>query len=202
MLPAVPPLAVLLADGLEAWQARSPRSGRRWAFSAGVTVALSLAAIGVLAARTPHSTKDIAAALRTLRQAGEPVYMLDNYYFDLPLYARLPEPVATVLDWSDPEIHRRDTWRKELADAGDFAPARAQRTLLRPALLGPSICARPLSWVVGPPDAATRYPLLAHAEVAVQGANATLWRVDREQARVKASLNCPETPNAGSTATS
>lgn len=202
VLPVVPPLAALLADGLETWQERSPQSGRRWMISAGVTAVLSLVAIGVLAARTPHSTKDIAAALRTLRQAGEPVYMLDNYYFDLPRYARLPEPVATVLDWSDPEIHRRDTWRKELADAGDFAPARAQRTLLQPALLGPSICTRPLSWVVGPPDAATRYPLLAHAEVAMRGANATLWRVDRDQTPVRRSLNCPETPNSGSTATS
>jgi len=202
VLPAVPPLAVLLADGLETWQESSPHSGRRWMISAGVTAVLSLAAIGVLAARTPHSTKEIGTALRTLHRAGEPVYMLDNYYFDLPLYARLAEPVAAVLDWSDPEIHRRDTWRKELADAGDFAPARAQRTLLQPALLGPSICTRPVSWVVGPPDAATRYPLLAHAEVAMRGANATLWRVEREQTRVKASLNCPGTPNAGSTATS
>ena len=30
----------------------------------------------------------------------------------------------------------------------------------------------------------------------------TLWRVDRDQTPVRRSLNCPETPNSGSTATS
>lgn len=197
VLPAVPPLAVLLADGLETWRSRSPRSGRRWLLSAGVTIALSVAAIVMLAARTPHSTKDIGTALRTLRSAGEPVYMLDNYYFDLPLYARLPESVAVVLDWSDPEIHRRDTWRKELADAGTFAPARVQRALLEPARLRASLCAQTVSWVVGPPDAAKTYPFLTAAQVSSRGRNASLWRIDRAQAQVSDALACPGTPNAG-----
>lgn len=202
VLPAVPPVAVLLADGLEAWEARSPRTARRWIVSAGATVTLSLGAIVVLAARPPHSTKDIGAALRAQRHGGEPVYMLENYYFDLPLYARLLEPAATVLDWAAPDVHHRDTWRKELADAGEFAPARAQRVLLQPALLGPALCAQTMSWVVGPADAATRYPVLADAEIVRQGVNATLWRVNRDAPQLTQRLNCPGTPSTGSAATS
>ena len=128
--------------------------------------------------------------------------MLDNYCFDPPLYARLPETGRRpVLDWSDPEIHRRDTWRRNwLTQATshrhaqrDAAATRASRSVgdLRSAA---ELGGRPA-------DAATRYPLLAHAEVAVQGANATLWRVDREQARAgQGFTELPRTPNAGSTA--
>lgn len=202
VLPAVPPLAVLLADGLETWLARSPRSGRRWVFSAGVSVALSLVTTIALSVHAPKSTKDVGAALRSLRKGGEPVFMLDNYYFDLPLYARLPQPAATVLDWSDPEIHRRDTWRKELADAGEFAPSRARGALVPPALLGTALCTQPVTWVVGPADAATRYPVLADAEIVRQGVNATLWRVNRDAPQLTQRLNCPGTPSTGSAATS
>jgi len=197
VLPAVPPLAVLLADGLQTWRERWPRSGQRWRLSAGFTVALNIGVIGLLAVQAPKSTKDIGATLRAQRSGGEPVFMLDNYYFDLPLYARLPDPVATVLDWSDPEIHRRDTWRKELADAGEFAPSRAKSALIEPAGLRLSLCAQPVSWVVGPPGAAQTYPFLATAKVSSRGRNATLWRVDRAQAQINDALACPGTPNAG-----
>lgn len=202
VLPAVPPLAVLLADGVETWLARSPGAGRRWRASAGVSVAICLVVVGTFSIRAPKSSKDIGASLHQLRQDSEPVFMLDDYYFDLPLYARLRRPVASVVDWADPEIRRHDGWRKELADAGDFAPERAEGALMSPATLGSALCAQPVSWVVGPESATARYPVLAHAEVVRRSATATLWRVSRDAPAVNRLLNCPGTPSTGSTATS
>ena len=197
VLPAVPPLAGLLADGLETWLDRQPRSGRLWSASACVSVASSLAIIGVLSVRTPHSTADVGEALRTFRKVGEPVHMLGNYYFDLPFYARLPEPAPVVLNWAAPEIRLHDTWRKELADAGAFAPARARGLLLMPATLDASLCAQPVSWVVGPADAAQNYAFLARGQVVARGRNAVLWRIERTRALATGSLKCAGVPGAG-----
>jgi hypothetical protein len=197
VLPALPPLAVLLADGLESWRQRWPRSGRLWALSAGLTAVASLASVGYLALHTPSSTKDIATVLRAQRGAGEPVYMLDSYAFDLPLYARLPAPVAVVLDWGAPDIHEHDTWRKELADAGGFAPARARQWLLAPAGLATALCAQPVAWLVGSTEAAAKTPPLADTPVYARGRYASLWRLDRAQAVARGVLACPPEPTAG-----
>lgn len=197
ILPAVPPLAVLLADSIESWGARTTGSTRWWKVSAGITIALSLGAIAALSVRTPHSTKDLGVALRALRGSDEPVYMLGNYYFDIPIYARLGAPARVVLDWSNPDIHRRDTWRRELADAGVFAPPRAQAVLLEPAQLDASVCTQPVNWLIGPAGSEAAYPFLAGAEVVAQAKGTTLWRVNRRQAELKSGLRCPETPIPG-----
>ena len=165
--------------------------------SAGITIALSLGAIAALSVRTPHSTKELGVALRALRGGDEPVYMLGNYYFDVPIYARLGAPARVVLDWSNPDIHRRDTWRKEIADAGVFAPPRAQAVLLEPAQLDASVCAQPVNWLIGPTGAEAAYPVLAGAQVVAHANGTTLWRVDRHRVALKDGLNCPETPKPG-----
>lgn len=197
VLPAVPPLALLIADGLASWQAASPRGARWWRLSAAVTVVLSMTAVAVLAVRAPRSTKDVALALRALRGPQEPVLMLANYYFDLPLYARLDRPVPVVLDWDDPGLRRHDTWRKELADAGDFAPPADRAVLMAPAALDAALCAAPVTWVVGPRDAPSRFAVLVAAEARKRGRTAMLWRLDREAARLSGALACPGTPSGG-----
>lgn len=197
VLPAVPPLAVLLADGFETRIAGPRRTARAWWISAGMAMAVSIAAVLFLAARPPHSTKELGAALREQRGPHEPVYMLGNYYFDLPLYARLAEPASVVLDWADPEIHRRDTWRKELADAGDFAPARKRDALLPRSRLAAVLCAKPINWVVGPSTSVQDYPFLTRAHTVMAVSDATLWRVDLAAPGVTIALGCAGTPSAG-----
>ncbi|MCR6494840.1 hypothetical protein LJB71_00285 [Thermomonas sp. S9] len=198
ILPAIPPLAVLLADGVAAHRRRYGRLGRGWWVSAGVSVAFCVLVIGLLAARTPHSSKGLGLELRAQRQAGAPVFLLGEYYFDLPIYARLEQPVAYVLDWDDPAIRRRDTWRKELADAGDFDPALARSLLLRPSQLAPALCRAPVAWLVGPRAAPQAFPLLAQARQVAASGEAALWRIEPAQPAVRAALGCPGTPTAGS----
>lgn len=195
VLPAVPPLAVLLADGVEGWRERSPGMARHWRLSAGIGAALSLAAVAVLALFPSQSTRDLGQAVRAQRTPGEPVFMLDRYWLDLPFYARIEAPAAVVLDWTDPGIRAGDSRRRELADAGDFAPARARDLLLMPGALAPALCAHPVSWVIGPPDAGGRYRFLAESQLHLPGKNASAWRIDREQARLTGALNCPGTPS-------
>lgn len=197
VLPAVPPLAVLLADGFEASRLHSQWATRGWWASAATTVVLSIVAIVALAVQPPRSTKEIGAVLRAQRFPNEPVYMLDNYYFDLPLYARLTAPVAVVLDWTDPGLRRRDTWRKELADAAVFAPQRGSAVLMTPDRLAFALCAAPVSWVVGPTSAARDLPFLVEGSAVTAVRGDTLWRVERARLRALASGPCAGTPNAG-----
>lgn len=198
VLPAVPPLAVLIADGLEERSQRATASRRWWRLSAALSVLLCLVVIGVLTHRTPHSTRSIGLQLRAMHVPGEPVFMLDDYYFDLPLYARLQQPVQVVLDWQAKEVRERDSWRKELADAGDFDSQRAKALLLQPAQWSQALCAQRVSWVMGHHAAPDEFAPLAAAQVSAHNEEATLWRFDRDQAVLKGALSCPETPTAGS----
>ena len=196
VLPAVPPLAVLLADGFETWLAAGRKTARWWWASAGTAMAVSIATIFVLAMRPPHSTKELGTLLHGLRAPQDPVFMLGIYYFDLPLYARLEAPAVVVLDWTNPDIQRRDTWRKELADAGDFAPIRARAALLPPDRLAAALCTRPVSWVVGPSvSAGPDYAFLASARAVSTVRDTTLWRVER--AGLAKSMGCAGIPNGG-----
>lgn len=196
VLPAVPPLAVLMADGFDTWRAQGQRTAHGWWASAGVAVAISITAVLVLAARPTHTTKLLASTLQGLRAPDEPVYMLGNFYFDLPLYARLGDPVAVVLDWADTSLRRSDTWRKELADAGDFAAPQAQQAMLLPPRLANALCQHAVSWVVGPTETSPQdFPLLRNARAMATVRDTTLWRVER--ASLAAPTACAEIPNAG-----
>lgn len=90
-------------------------------------------------------------------------------------------------------MKQRDNWRKEIADAGEFDPAAAQRLLLRPEALLPALCVAPVSWVMAEQYLAPRYPFLAQAEAVRTVHEITLWRVRSAQLTA-----CAETPNGGS----
>jgi 4-amino-4-deoxy-L-arabinose transferase-like glycosyltransferase len=187
ILPAVPPLVMLLADGLET---RRIPGGRGWWCSVAMSAALCIAAIVAVTVHPLKSTQVVAEALRQHRQAGEPVVMLENYFFDLPWYARLEAPAIVVDDWQD--AGSRDNWRKELADAGVFAPVQAQSTLLSPAQLPQMLCHTQTAWVIGNASAMQRWPWLAQAEAITTVQNTTLWRWPG-QAKAAA---CAGKPNA------
>ncbi|KAK6026861.1 hypothetical protein OSTOST_07150 [Ostertagia ostertagi] len=183
VLPAVPPLAWLAAYGLTA----SGRWPRGWQM---VTLSAALIGPGVaigLSTRPTHTTRSLALVLRDARQPSEPVVMVGGYVYDLPLYARLTEPALVVDDWGSAAIDQRDNWRKELADAGRFAPAQAARQLVRPEALAGRLCAAPRTWVVGDVSQAASQPLLAHAPVIAQTGALRLWRVEPA---------CAQTPTA------
>ena len=99
--------------------------------------------------------------------------------------------------WDDPDIPKRDNWRKEMADAGQFDPARAARVLQLPAGLGPVLCAHPVSWVVADQSLLKGYPALGLAKQVHSERGVLLLRVDTRDAPQFKALGCAGTPNAG-----
>ncbi len=192
VLPAVPPLCFLIADGflLHTGASKGTPSKRRWVLANATAVAFSIAAVGWFALYARHSMRDFASTMKDQRQAGEPVVMLGSYYFDLPFYARLEQPVGVVYTWDDPAIHRFDSPRKELLDAGEFAPATAGRNLVRPGALPSRLCQENTSWVIGPTSAIERFPYLKFAIATHEDNGTTLWRVDKRQPVMFSALQC------------
>lgn len=197
VLPAVPPLVYLLCDSF-ARQTAPSWLQRRWWFAAPVlAMGLTLALVGWLAAEPLKSSRGMAMALRSARAADEPVFMLGNYYYDVPFYAGLRQPVAVVDAWGDPQIALHDNWRKEMADAARFAPSPASSILVLPAQLPALLCAQPVSWVLGSAEKADTLPLLVGTRVIYQGKSGTLWRMDRAEAERAGRLDCAGMSHAG-----
>jgi len=199
VLPAVPPLAALAAEGYLRAGAPSVRARWGWAGGAGLLGALGIGAVIALALRPVNSLRELGTVLAHQRARNEPVIMLGDYAYDVPFYARLEMPVRVVDDWSRTDLQQHDNWRKELADAGQFAPARAALTLVLPATLPATLCAAPVSWVIGPDSVLRTQPYLQAAEVASRVDDMRLWRVDAHAPAMLSALRCEGTPNGGST---
>lgn len=198
ILPAVPPLAVLMADGFLSLGRPSSRARSLWRVSAGVAAVLSIGSVVAFAVHPLRSSRELALALGTQRNPHESVFMLNNYYFDVPFYARIGGPIGVVDDWSIREVGTRDNWHKELADAARFAPARSAATLIAPATLAATLCSAAVSWVIGPKTKIAQYPFLAHARTVASLRDTTLWRVETALPAVASSLRCAEKPNGDS----
>jgi 4-amino-4-deoxy-L-arabinose transferase-like glycosyltransferase len=197
VLPAVPPLAALMADGLIRLGAPSSRARRLWLASAAVSSVLGIGTVIGLAIRPPNSLHDLATALGAQRGPNEPVFMLGNYFYDVPFYARLAQPLQVVDDWRTTSAPQRDNWHKELADAGQFWPARAGVSLVPPASLPGAMCGSPISWVIGPATAGAAYPFLQSAEIVFSSRDTRLWKIVRSTSMFS-SPRCEGTPSAGS----
>lgn len=186
VLPAVPPLAWLAADGFRA----SGRWPRMWEGVAVSLVLVSMITLLSLASHPVHSNKALATVLRDDRRPAEPVVMVGGYHYDVPFYARLREPAYVVEDWRSPDVQKRDNWRKELADAGKFDPTHAQQQLILPKELVTLLCSMPRTWVVGPEEIVGQQPLLTRALVVSAEGPLRLWRFDRSEA----TDGCQRTP--------
>ena len=176
ILPAVPPLAWLIADA-SALASESAAHRRWWRPTLAVSALLGLAVVAGLTLDKNHSTRGLGLALRARRQPGEPVYMYRHYLYDVPFYARLREPVIVVDDWNKPSLTQRDSWRKELADSAAFDPAQA-RQLLLPEALPAALCRGGVAWVMASSVQRDVPAFLAQAQPVQTARGVTLWRVD------------------------
>jgi len=102
--------------------------------------------------------------------------MVDEYYYDVPFYARLTKPVVIASRWDDPELPTRDNWRKEVFDAARFDPTLGDQ-LLRPLdKLDALTCGAGAVWFIAPPAEAARVSALAGATRTFTDQRAELWR--------------------------
>ena len=126
VLPALPPLAYLVAIALQQkWGSSEtlPRPLKWFAAVAGVVCVSAILANNVFNTKSDRSLANLIAAQR---QPGEPIVFLKNQFFDVPFYLRLREPVRIFDNWDQANVPQRDNWRKALYDAGRFDQARAR----------------------------------------------------------------------------
>jgi hypothetical protein len=182
VLPAVPPLALLIADA-----AAHVRRSSLWA-TAGLAAALCLGLVIAVAVYQPRSSRPLAEAWVAQRQAGEPIVFIEDYYYDFGFYARSGPPAGVVDAWGSPDVLLHDNWRRELAESAAFAPASTR--LVTGTDLPRQLCGSRVSWVVAPSGAANRYPFLALSAPVASAQDASLWRVDASTPDTARSLGC------------
>jgi 4-amino-4-deoxy-L-arabinose transferase-like glycosyltransferase len=170
-LPALAPWCALLGLAV----ANSPR--RIWPWVMGTAAVACVAIVGVVAWQAPQSSRDLARALAAQITTADTVVMVDEYYYDVPFYARLNRPVLIASDWADPELAKNDNWRKELFDAARFDPVLGRAVLQPLQRLDDLSCGAHVVWFVVPKDASARVAALGGAIRAFVDQRAELWRV-------------------------
>ncbi|MFC5496857.1 ArnT family glycosyltransferase [Caenimonas terrae] len=190
VLPAIPPLAALVAVGLLKRGDPSRRELRWWHAAVATGALVSVGIVVAVTLLPQNSMRGLSASLVAQRAPQDPIFMLGKMYYDVPVYAGLSEPVHVVEDWKSADATVQDNGRKELADAGQFAPELAARLLVNEAALPAALCAARTSWVIGPVKAAEQFPFLAAARVGYAASDATLWRVDSTSPAVANALEC------------
>ncbi len=175
------PLAALVADAV----ARATSDGRGRAFrrasiSAAIAALICLGAVAYFSLAYDRDNTALARTLLRLRAPGDPVVFVDEYFFDIPLHARLSDPVAVISNWHDPAINRRDNWKRELAEAAPFAPAVAASVLVDAEQgFAPRCGTKPL-WVVVKSDNETGVAAFAGATRVAVSNRAALWRLGND----------------------
>ena len=169
VLPALPPLALLLA---EAWRGRR---GARLAWAAGALICAASVPALVHWGKPDHA--DVGAALQARLAPGDRVLLAGQPFFDLRLQAHLAAPPAVLADWDALATQGGDNWQRELLDAARFDPAHGAQVLWTPARLARERCAPGRLWLVA---AAADAP--ADARPAFTGRRATLFELPRPAA--------------------
>jgi 4-amino-4-deoxy-L-arabinose transferase-like glycosyltransferase len=198
ILPVTLPLAFLAADSAVQLRRDSSWWRRLWGATAILATVCCLALAGLAAAYPQRSTRELARALQSRILPGDRVLFLHQYYFDLPFYAGLRAPVAVADDWGNPDVSRHDNWRKELADAGQFAPEADRQVLLPRGAVMAALCASPITWLVAPKSMIKDYPELQGAAPVFETGSDALWRVRGGVTGDLGARACLERPSADS----
>jgi 4-amino-4-deoxy-L-arabinose transferase-like glycosyltransferase len=173
-LPALAPWCALLALAVVG------SGARLWRWVMGASALACVAIVGFVAWKAPQSNQALALTLRAALAPADTVVMVDEYFYDVPFYARLARPVVIAADWADPQIPRHDNWRKEVFDAARFDPALARTLLLPLTELNTMACGLGTSgavWFVVSAGHAERVSGQPGATRAFADKRAELWRV-------------------------
>lgn len=175
VLPALPPLAYLIAQRVLA--GRSPNALLNkvcaTALASAVVCLGCVAAISIYSA-PPGTRLRLPAGMSVA--PGERVLMLDRYYYEIPFYWNLREPVLVSDDWKAAAGDTSDNWRKEISDAAQFEPVRAAATLLDRTQLASTLCVPRATWIVGPNTVHLANPWLVRAQLVAVNDAVAAWR--------------------------
>jgi 4-amino-4-deoxy-L-arabinose transferase-like glycosyltransferase len=195
ILPAIPPLAYLIAETFSLWLYRDRLHAQRWyAGTLGLAALTCIALVIGVALADKVSARPLASRAAPAWQPDDQLVMMDEYQYDLPFYLRSEKPAWVVSDWNDPEIPRRDNWRKELLDAREFDRHTRPSVLLTIPQLAARLCTFDAGavWIWGRPLTTTFLPWLQAQPIFGSDQKRVLWRLDA--AALKA--HCPEKPSS------
>ncbi len=194
VIAVLPPLAWFIQETFEQREeSNAPGAGRSLVRHALAAAGLCLLAVAVLMLFPQRSTKPLAQTLAAGAAPGDRLVMLDQYAYDVPMYAGWRDPVIAVTQWDDPQVMQGDNWRRELADAAGFAPDQGADRLWSPERLQAYLCdpGHATAWLLAWLDEADRYPALSDRAPLAQTAKMGLWRIPAAE-----TVNgCGETPN-------
>jgi len=175
VLPALPPLAYLIAQRVFA--GRSPDALRtRLRATALASAAVCMTCVAAMAIYSVPPGTRLRLPTGMSIAPGERVLMLERYFYEIPFYWNLREPVLVSDDWQAAARDTRDNWRKEFSDAGRFEPARTAATLLDRSRLSPWLCVPRPTWIVGPNTAHLTNAWLARAQLVTVNDAIAAWR--------------------------
>lgn len=175
ILPVVPPLAFLAADGFASSATRG--SGLLWLASLTLGVIVSLSVLLFVPWRDVRSNQVLATALRQQYRPSEPVFMIERFDFDVPRYAGLESQVYVVSRWDDPQWRRMDNWRRELLDARDFHDGDRSQALINYAEFEARACIASGAWVIAELDDVADVDVLKKATLISEVRRVGLWRL-------------------------
>jgi hypothetical protein len=131
--------------------------------------------------RHDHSrdnTSELAAGLQSLKSSpADAVVAMSHYPFSLAFYLGHSQPIRVVEDWGQSWVTQKDTWRRELFEAAEFAPDRGKRLLLTPDAMRLLLACSPRTvWLITSGLNAPTIPQLAGLERVAQVGNEIVWR--------------------------
>jgi 4-amino-4-deoxy-L-arabinose transferase-like glycosyltransferase len=197
ILPALPAFAALIAIVAMQWSGRGRNAAAWIGLCVAGAAAFCLAAVIGLARHDSSGLRFFAARTGQQFSANDQIVMIDAYQYDMPFYLRAARHPWVIGDWTDPGIAKVDDWRKELFDAGRFAPAAMRENLISAGEFSARLCAFPdvTFWIWGDRDAAARHAFLDEKAIVFSHGKKSAWRIDR-QARRQFRL-CDGTPSNG-----
>jgi 4-amino-4-deoxy-L-arabinose transferase-like glycosyltransferase len=183
IMPALAPVCALLALPLRS------RDGQihRWLRPMVLLAALfCLVLVGTLAWVAPKSGQDVGRMLRGLVTPSDVVVLVGESFNDVVFEARLTQVPLVASDWDDPDVKRRDSWRKELADTVRFDAAKVAAVMYPIAQLPALVCRGKRVWLVEGQTDQPRAAAVPGAVRVLRGKYAQLWRAEPQNCAVPA----------------
>lgn len=183
-LPALPPLAVLIAEVLVgAMHGKRSEQVRRAVGGCFVGACIGcLIAIGAFRVTQKDSGFEMGQRIAAEMRPDDTMVFLLNFPFDLAFYVGAKQPAWVVENW--PGLIKRDNWRNELADAALFDPVMGAQTLVNIDAFIPRLCATEdkVFWIRGDRDMPLYWDILQnHPPFYVQGNGGTVWKLITNQ---------------------